>query len=216
MKKTKRILPLLLTTLLLGCVMLTGCGKKEVKAVESAQILFDLYIKQDTTNAEKIRLTKEEADSLVKKQNELLTTMTKKNFKNSGITVTDEELDSIVKQQLAAMSKVTPTIELVSEKDGISEVKIKSTYIDLVGADEKAVNDAIEKFENTNITNEKELLAQMTSEYVKNVINELNNIQVSADTKEETYKFKKDEKSKVWIPENMFEFGKGIGTLIQK
>ncbi|SFD35790.1 hypothetical protein [Clostridium uliginosum] len=216
MKKAKRILPLLLTTLLFSCVILTGCGKKEIKAVESAQILFDLYVKQDTTNVEKITLTKEEADSVIKVEKQAIKGLISNNFENYKVTITDEELDSIVEKQLTAMSKITPEIELVSEKDGISEVKVKSKYIDLVGADEKAVDDAIKKFKNSGITDETELLTKMKNEYLKNIINELDNIQVSEDTKEETYKFKKDKRSNVWIPKNLVEFELGICDLIQK
>ncbi|GAA0078641.1 hypothetical protein UT300005_30200 [Clostridium sp. CTA-5] len=190
--------------------MLTGCGSKGLTAVESAGILFDMYIKQDKSKAEKLPLKKEEIESILEQENKALKAKIKSNFTTAGLKISDEDLDKVCKAQLAAMAKVTSSIELVSEKDGISEVKVKSTYVDILGADNKAGEDAANVVEKSGITDQQELLNKVTTEYINNLINELNSLEPSTDTKEKTFKFKKDEKSKVYLPENIVEFSVGI------
>lgn len=213
MKKNKKILTLLLSILLVGGIMLTGCGSKGLTAVESAEMLFNLYVKQDTTKAEKLPLKKEELESFVQQQQKVLKSKTENEFKTYGLTISDEKLENICKAQLAAIAKVTPTVELVSEKDGTAEVKVKTTYLEFEKIDEKAADDAIAAYENSGITDEKELLNKMADEYVKNLIEGLNSATPSTDTAEKTFKFKKDKETKIYIPDNIVEFFVGIDEL---
>ncbi|MBW6409332.1 hypothetical protein [Clostridium weizhouense] len=213
MKKNKKILTLLLSILLVGGIMLTGCGDKGLTAVESAEMLFNLYVKQDTTKAEKLQLKKEELQSFVNQQEKALKSKIESEFKSYGLSISDEKLENICKAQLAAIAKVTPTIELVSEKDGEAEIKIKTTYLEFEKIDEKAADDAVAAYENSGITDEKELLNKMADQYVKNLIEGLNSSTPSTDTAEKTFKLKKDKETKIYIPDNIVEFFISIDEL---
>ncbi|MCY6369703.1 DUF5105 domain-containing protein [Clostridium ganghwense] len=209
MKKMKKSLVLLMSFLFIP-IMLIGCSSKpKVSPDETAKILFNFYIKGDQSGLEKIKMPKDVIDETAKLQKETYTTAIKNNFKVAGLTIKDEQVEQIYEARMEGLKKLTVTTETVSESDTEAQVKIKSTYFDTVALDKKAAQDAVEQVKKLKLTNQQEAKTKVTDAYIKNLVEAFKNVKPSADTKEKTFKFTIQEK--VWLPQNMIQFGSGIG-----
>ena len=213
MKKVKRSLVLILMSLLLIPTVLIGCSSKpKVGPDETAQILFNFYINGDDSGLSKITVTKDMAEETKKIQKEATITNIKNQFKAGGLTVKDEQLEEIYKVRSEAFKRLSATAEVVSKTDTTAEVKLKSKYFDEVALDEKAANDAVKQVEKLQIKDQKEILNKLTEQYINNLIEAYKKVQPAEGTKEKTFKFKAEKK--VWLAEDMKEFGTGIGTMV--
>lgn len=211
MKKMKRALVVVLSLVLIPMLMI-GCSlKPKVSADETAKILFDFYIKGDESGLSKIGVPKNIIDETVKLQKDTFSNMIKANFSAGKLTIKDEQIAEMYKWRSEALKKVTVTSEAVNKTDTYTEVKIKSTYINEGALDEKAVNDAIEAVKKLGLTNEKDATDKLTEAYINNLIKEYKEAKPSTETKEKTFKFTIQEK--VWMPENMSDFGTSISKL---
>ncbi|WP_315118395.1 DUF5105 domain-containing protein [uncultured Clostridium sp.] len=212
MKKGKKSLVLSLMLLVIS-IMVIGCSSKpKVAADETAKILFDFYIKGDQESLEKIKLSKDQIAEIAKIQKDETMKTLKNNFIVAGLKVSDDQINEIYTARASALKKLSAETEIVSENNESVDVKLKANYIDEVAIDEKAATDAVQEVEKLNITNQEEILNKLTDVYIKNLIKEYNNVQPSSDLKEQTFKF--DIKEKIWMPQDMDAFSKGIANLV--
>lgn len=198
MKKRKSII-LTLVTLILFCLTIMGCGDK-VTPKESAQILWNARLKQDISNIEKLGdIGKEWQEALeVSKKAEIQ--LLKTNIEASGVKYTDEQLELVYDVMMEACAKNIVTIEETAKEKDSAEVNVKCTYIDEAAINKKAVDNAIKSLQSLGITKQNELVKKATELYMENLIYEFKNAEVSSETVEQTFKFKKDENG-YWMPE---------------
>ncbi|WP_055666946.1 hypothetical protein [Desnuesiella massiliensis] len=212
MKKVKRSLLLILMSLLLIPTVLIGCSSKpKIGPDETAQILFDFYIKGDQSGLSKISINKDMADETKKIQKDATIKKIKDQFKAGGLTIKDDQVEELYKVRSEALKGLSATAEVVSKTDTTAEVKLKSKYIDEVALDEKAADDAVKQVEKLQLKDEKDALNKLTEQYIKNLVEAYKNVKPAEGTKEKTFKFKVQEK--IWLAEDMKEFGAGIAAI---
>ena len=209
--KNKKSIILTLITILLFSFVVIGCGEK-VSPKESAQILWDVKINGDVSGIEKLGGKDDDGQKLLDASKKAEMQLLKTNMTASGLKVSDEQLESIYSAILEACNKNSVTIEEVSKSGDSAEVKIKCTYIDEVAIDEKAADDAVNAVQNLGITNESELLKKGTELYIDNLINGLKNAEVSSDTVEKTFAFKKDGNG-YWMPDSPSDYITNIAKM---
>lgn len=203
MKKKKSIILMLVTVLLFSFAVI-GCGDK-ITPKESAQILWDVKLKGDVSGIEKLGGKDGDGQKLLDASKKSEMQLLKTNLTSSGLKATDEQLELVYNALMEACAKNTVTIEETSKSGDSAEVKIKCTYIDETAMDQKAADDAVKAAQGLGITNQSELLKKVTELYIENLVNEFKNAEVSSDTVEKTFTFKKD-KSGYWMPDSPSDF----------
>lgn len=209
--KNKKFTSLILVAMLALSLLVTGCGKK-ITSQESAQVLWDMNVKHDTSNVSKIGMKDEDAKKAIDNDMSKAKESLKTTFTQSQLKYTDAQLDDVCNALLTAYGKMTVKIDEVSNDGKKAQVKFNTTYIDLNAIDEKAANDALQKVQSSGITNQSEFMDKASEEYINNLVNALNNVTPSSDTKEKTYAFVKE--GNTWLPEDKTNFGTSLGQLI--
>ena len=219
MNKLKKIATLLLTTFMLSIAMV-GCGEK----IESPELVtesyYDLIVYGDTSKLESMGLGSDDVDTLKEEIQTQLKTQTKNNFTASGLKITDEQLENVVNAQKEAMKKISCTVEPVSSDKQTAVVTLKTNYLNITEADEKAANEAVKEAQSMGITSQKELLEKATELYINKLIDACKNIEPSSETVEKNMTLKlqsfdvNGKAKKMWAPENPVTFGNDIGTMV--
>lgn len=217
MKGIKKYLLVLVSLILTTSLFLVGCGdSNKVTPEQSAKAYYDLYVLQDSTEIEKLGLSKTEVETVVKAQKTATKNATKKNFTVNGLSITDDQLEAIYNSQMGMMKKLSLNTEVVSSDAETAKVKMTTTYVDFIAADTKAAEDTIEEAQAAGITD----LAKLSELYINHLVKNVDEIEVSTETKENTFDFKKqtvqsDGKDKeIWAPTDMTKFGTELGKMI--
>ncbi|AKA69778.1 DUF5105 domain-containing protein [Clostridium scatologenes] len=209
MKNLKRNLAICMSLLMIP-LMLMGC-KPKVGPDETAKTLVEFAIKGDQSGVSKIGVSQNEINDAVKAEKNGFLKEIKSTFTTQGLNITDAQVNAIYNAIMDDFKKVTVTAQVASQNDKTADVKLKSTYFDLEAISMKAAKAAIAEFENSGITDEKELKTKLTDSFVKNLITELKNTKPS-EAKEKTFKFVV--KDKVWLPENESKFFSDVAKLV--
>lgn len=207
----KKILALLITTLLTCNLFLSGCAKAIVEPDVSAKACFNLVI-GDLTAIEDLGVKKIGEKKLV----ELGMAETRKQLvdeaKAKGATLTDEEVNSYIQVIIDTLKKVNPTFEIVSQSEDSAQVKVTTNTINLAQASETGAKNV-----------PKDLMEDPKAYYpvfLEKVEIELSLLESNADIVEETFEFKKDstagifKKKEYWIPTDFESFTKKISDMI--
>lgn len=209
--RNNKFTALLLVTLLSLGLMFSGCSKK-VTAQESAQVLWDINVKYDTSNVSKLNAKEEEVQASLEKNKNQEKINLKNTYKAAGITVTDEQIDQIYTAVVEAVGKTTVKVEELSNDGQAAEIKYITTYIDEAALDKKASDEAFSNVQALNINSQKEAMEKLSEVYIDNLLNELKNVTISGETKEKVYKFVK--KDNIWLPEDQEKFAEDITKLV--
>lgn len=216
MKRLKKLLGVALVGVISASFLLIGCGKEEVKAADTAKAFYNLYVLSDPAAIKEIGLSDEEVKTVMDTQANASKLSTKKNFTSGQLPITNEQLDSLYNAQMEAFKKLTVTIEETEKSGDTISIKITTKYIDLMDADTKAWEATQQEVEKSNITDS----TKISELYVKNIIANFEKAEISADTKEDTFKFTKQkvtmggEIKDIWMPTDMSAFGASLGKMI--
>jgi membrane-bound lytic murein transglycosylase len=220
MKRLKKIIAIFSMSVLTTGLILTGCGQKIDPPEVTAEAFYNLYVLGDASKIENMGVEKSEYENTIEAERTAIKTATRTNFSKGGFTVSEDQLNRIADAQLASLKKLTPKIETSSTTDDTATVKIATTYVDIKSADTKAANDAQSEVIAMQLTSETEARKKFLDIYVNKIVENMNALQPSADTKEQTFTFKKQKfdvsgKAKdVWVPSDMTAFGTSIGKMI--
>ncbi|MDS0525020.1 hypothetical protein NNC19_04950 [Clostridium sp. SHJSY1] len=217
----KKLIVMLSVLIISIGLVLTGCGKTKIDPPEvTAEAFYDIYVLGDSTKIEKLGVEKSEYESIVETERNAIISAIKNNFTIGGFTISNDQLNRIADAELAALKKLTPKIETTSTSKETASVKIATTYADVVTADQKAANDALAEVKAMGLTSESEARTKFVEIYVNKIVENVNAIEPSADTKEKTFTFKIEKfnvggKAKdIWIPSDMTSFGTDLGKMI--
>ncbi|PRR84059.1 DUF5105 domain-containing protein [Clostridium vincentii] len=219
MKKSKKLMAVLMTAILGSALLLTGCGGKIATADVTAKAFYNLYILGDSTEIEKIALTNDESNQILDKLKSTSQDATKNLITSGGLQISDEQLDSIYNAEMEALKKLTVTTEIVSAEKDNATIKLTTTYIDLLTIDTKAAEEAANEANAMSLTDQTELNNKIVELYVNNLIEGFKAAQPSIETKEATFECQKqvyivDGKNKdVWFPVDMETFGGNIAKM---
>lgn len=216
MKKSKKIISILFVLICLGGV-LTACGKPKPTAVDSGKFFYNFLVKHDKTDIDKFGIKEDEADNILKIQTDATKNQTRMNFTKAGMLVSDEKLDKITEAQYSALKSLDVTVESGSENGDQATIKMTTPYIDFTAIDTKAANDAQSSIKALGLTNQKEAIDKFKDQYIENLTNGLKEAKPSSDTNTGTYKFEKDSKSGLWIPDmDEKAFGEQLIKLVEQ
>ncbi|MDS0524572.1 hypothetical protein NNC19_02705 [Clostridium sp. SHJSY1] len=214
----KKIIAMFSVTILTAGLVLTGCGEKMSSPEETAQAFYDLYVLGDSSKLEKMGVDKAEYESTIEEEKAGFKAATSSVFSN--FTLSEDQLNKIVDAEMGALKKLKAKIETTSTTEDTATVKMSSTNVDISSAFNKALEDARTEVTGMDLKTQEEADTKLVEISVNKIIENLNKLEPSTDTKEETFTFKKEQltvsgKSKdFWIPEDMTKFGTDLGSII--
>ena len=193
-------------------VFLTACSNSEHNAAEAVLSIYNLYIKEETSDVFKLGMTEERALLTLSNYNNALIQNLQNTMNSVGLVVEDTIIEEIILARKSALKTMLATCEITSIKDEKATVKLKTSYFDETTLNEKAAKDAIEKAQKADTSNQKNLLDTIASYYTQNLIdaylavtpsNELKELEINCVLSGNT-----------WIPEDMTYFGNELGLII--
>ncbi len=204
-----------LSSLLIICMTmltLTGCSKPALAPEESIMALYDLYILENSAGVLELGMSEEDVTKVLTSYSQALTDSLTANITSAGLTMEETEIAEIVEARKAALKTMTATCELVSSGEESAVVLLKTTYFDEKALDEKAANNALIASQESDSTDETELLSIATKAYAQNLIDGYLAVTPSSDYKEIVIDC--TFKDNVWLPSDMSAFGKDLGIAI--
>ncbi|PRR84058.1 hypothetical protein [Clostridium vincentii] len=220
MKKSKKLITVLMTAILGSALFLTGCAGKPAAADVTVKAFYNLYILGDSTDIEKIALTKEEVAEKFEEVKTLTQSEIKANFAAGGLSISDDQLDAIYNSEMEALKKLTVTTEIVSEDDEKATVKLTTTYFDITAIDIKAATETSDEVSAMQLTSQSELDNKIVEIYSNKLVEGFKSAEPSTETKEEYFECVKttysvNGKNKdIYTPEDMEKFTTDINMMV--
>lgn len=211
MRSIKKSIGMLVILLLIPAVLI-GCGGPKITADESAKILFNFFVKSDKSDVAKITSNQKDIDKAAKSEKDEFNKLFKDSFVKENLIINDDECNRIYTAYKNALKKVTVTSKKVSEESKTATVSIKTTYIDLPSIAQKAQEDTLTKVKAMQLTDVIKVREQFVKTYINELEQELNAAKPGTATKEKTFKFVLKDNN--WLPEDSFDYGKQIGTMV--
>lgn len=215
MKKIMKSSILCIVMLLSLSLIFLGCSKKTIPIEQTTKAFYDLVILQDSTEFKKLGASDEEIASIAEMQKKSMNEATKDGFVQAGLPITDEQLDEIYKVQIEALRKLKPTIEVVSSDKEISQVKISTTYVNMVEASTKAGEDTVSEVQSKQISD----MNKVSEIFIKKIIENINALTPSTDVKSNTFELEKvlmkfgNKTEEVWAPKDSTSFGNDLANM---
>lgn len=211
MRSIKKSIGMLVVLLLIPAVLI-GCGGPKVKSDESAKILFNFFIKSDKSGVSKITSDQSAINKAEKAEKDEFNKEFKDGLLKQNLIINDDQCNRVYTAYKNALKNVTVTSKIASETSKESTVSIKTNYIDLPAIAQKAQNDALAKVKAMQLTDVIKVREEFAKAYVDELEKDLNAAKPGAETKEKTFKFVLKDNN--WLPEDSFDYGKQIGTMV--
>lgn len=211
MRSIKKSIGILVALLLIPAVLI-GCGGPKVKADESAKILFNFFVKSDKGGLSKITSDQSTIDKAEKSEKDQFNKQFKDGLLKQNLIINDDQCNRVYTAYKNALKNITVTSKVASEDSKTSTVSIKTNYIDLPAIAQKAQNDALAKVKAMQLTDVLKLRSEFAKAYIDELEKDLNAAKPGTVTKEKTFKFVLKDNN--WLPEDSFDYGKQIGSMV--
>lgn len=138
---------------------LVSCKKKEVITPEqSLEVYLDIFIKRSDANIDKIGLSKEQFEYLLKARDKGL----EEGMSNTGEVVIDEETERLVLDSInTALTKIEYTVLDADINEYVSYVNVEINSIDFEVIIEETQNEIIDNLDKYMELNEDELMKEI-------------------------------------------------------
>ena len=183
---------------------------ESISPEDSAKIFWNLVINEDSSGMEQLGYSKAFGDKIVDKMNKTDFKTLKNQFNQSDASFSDDQIQGVLDAIRGAMRKNSVNFEQVSKTDSSSQVKVSSTSIDF----NSIVNEAVSKTRNQILSNRISDKQKAIQIYYQNVIDLINNKQVSSTTNENTFNFNKT--ADLWLPADMNSYSQSIVEMNMK
>ncbi|MBN7573146.1 DUF5105 domain-containing protein [Clostridium sp. 2-1] len=184
--------------------------EESISPKESAEVLWNLVIKEDSSGMEKLGYSKAFGERIIKNINKNDFKTFKKESGQSGISLSDDQLQGMITALRSAISKNSVNFEEVSKTDNSAQVKVSSTFIDRDQISKDAVNITTSQALSNGIRDKQKL----TEAYVANLIDSINKGQISSTTAENTFSFTKV--GNIWLPSDTTNYTESISKMVMK
>jgi len=211
MRSIKKSIGILVVLLLIPAVLI-GCGGPKIKSDESAKILFNFFIKSDKSGVSKITSDQSTIDKAEKAEKDEFNKEFKDGLLKQNFIINDDQCNRVYTAYKNALKNITMTSKVSSEASKESTVSIKTNYIDLPAVAQKAQNDALAKVKAMQLTDTIKIREEFAKAYIDELEKDLNAAKPGTATKEKTFKFVLKDNN--WLPEDSFDYGKQIGTMV--
>lgn len=183
---------------------------ESISPKESAEVFWNLVIKQDSSGMEKLGYSKAFGDRIIKNINKNDFKSFKNKFNQGEISLSDDQIQKIIDALKSALSKNSVSFEEVSKTDNSAQVKVSSTSINIDSIFSEALSNTKSQILSNRIS-DKQKAYQI---YITNLIDTINKAQVSSATNEKTFNFTKVEN--IWMPSNVTSYSEGIVNMSAK
>lgn len=195
--------------MLLGIGLFTGCTEK-LSADETANLLYNFYIKEDISEISKLGIEEVKATEII--TNSITNFREELSNALKGVALEEEvevqidnnKVEEIIDLRRGLEKQLKADIEIVTtEKDTIT-LQINTSYFDEVAIYNRAQEGLNEKMEKVEITDKDEFIQKCIDTYTEEIIKAYKEAEISTDTTAMTFLFKKIDG--VWKPENEQQF----------
>lgn len=195
MKILKKILSVTIAAGMMS-VMMLGCGSPKITPEESAKITFDVVLKSDKSQIDKINMSEDEYDQIRTTMEESLV----KQLTSTSINLTDEEMEELKQNVLEGISKINYEIgEAEIDKD-TAKVNVNIKGINVTELSKQLQSKLMEE------VNADPSLAQDQDKLMKESFKLTGQLFKDAplveDGKDVEFTFTKDNKENIWVPED--------------
>lgn len=211
MRSIKKSIGILVALLLIPAVLI-GCGGPKIKADESAKILFNFFVKSDKSGVSKITSDQSTIDKAEKSEKDEFNKQFKDGLLKQNLIVNDDQCNRVYTAYKNTLKNITVTSKVASEDSKSSTVSVKTNYIDLPAIAQKAQNDALAKVKAMQLTDILKVRQEFAKAYIDELEKDLNAAKPGTATKEKTFKFVLKDNN--WLPEDSFDYGKQIGSMV--
>ena len=197
-----------LSIFLLLCIIsifLTACSTEQNNAAEAVLSIYNLYIKEETSDVLKLGITEELALYTLSNHNDSLIQNLQDTINSAGLTVEDATIEEIIVARKSALKTMLATCEITSVKDKTATVKLKTSYFDEATLTKQATEDAIKKAKASDASSEETLLELATKYYTQNLIDSYLAVTPSDEMKELEVNCVLSRN--IWVPKDMASFG---------
>lgn len=188
-------------------VVVAGCGGPKVSPEESAKIFGEMAGRFDFTNADKIKMPKQEQEKTKKAAKDAAKGMVQMLFTSFKIPMTDEQVNRILEAQFEMQKKVEIQTELISKADKESMVKISVSSIDMKKF-EKTIEASVMK--NAEGMDERQFKAKGGEIITAALIEGYNTAEFLPEKSAFETKCIIDEKLNIWRPEDEVNFALNV------
>ncbi len=193
-------------------IFLTACSTEQNNAAEAVLSIYNLYIKEETSDVLKLGITEEHALHTLSNHNDTLIKNLQDTMTSAGLTVEDATIEEIILARKSALKAMLATCEITSIENEKTTVKLKTSYFDEATLNQKATEDAIKKAKKSDASSQKKLLELATKYYTQNLIDAYLAVTPSEEMKE--LEINCVLSGNTWIPEDMTSFGTELGLII--
>lgn len=181
--------------------------EESISPKESAEVFWNLVIKEDSSGMEKLGYSKEFGDRIIKNMNKNDLKSFKSEFNQAGASLSDDQIQGIITALRSAISKNSANFEEVSKANNLAQVKISSTSISMNSIINDALNTTQSQILSNGITDKQKAMEM----YGTNLIDSINKTQVSSTSSSETFSFTKI--GDIWMPSNITDYTESLGNM---
>lgn len=182
-------------------------NEESISPKESAEVFWNLVIKEDSSGMEKLGYSKAFGDRIIKGMNKTDFNDFKKQFSKLGVSLSDIQIQSILDSLRNGMSKTSATFEEVSKANNTAQVKVTSTSLNLNSIVNQVGTTTKNQVISGRITDKQKIM----DAFAANLINAINNAQITSDSKSNSFSFTKI--GDLWIPSNTKKYVETIGEM---
>lgn len=193
-------------------MFLTACSTEQNNAAEAVLSIYNLYIKEETSDVLKLGITEERVLHTLSNHNDTLIQNLQSTMNSAGLMVEDATIEQIILARKSALKTMLATCEITSIEDKKTIVKLKTSYFDEATLNKKAADDAIKKAKKSDASSQKKLLELATKYYTQNLIDAYLAVTPSEEMKELEVNCVLS--GNTWFPEDMTSFGTELGLII--
>ncbi len=197
---------------ILCMIFFTSCNEPKKNAADSIKAIYELYILDDTEGITALGMAEEDINAARKTYDESLRETIRAKFSASGQEIEEAVLDELCEARKEALSKMSATVEIVSEAHGKATVVVHTTYFDEIGLDADAFYDAREIAQQNTFPSVKEQQVFLMGIYSQNLIEAYQNVSPSEKTTDITVECVVQDHT--WVPANMSSFGSDLALAI--
>lgn len=204
----------IIVSLMFSILIISGCSQNNnsFTAKECATVYYEVNIKHDITNVNKINLSENEGQASIQKEIKEAKASLRDTFEESQMKFTDAQLEDVCTALISAYKKTNVTIKELSNNGKKAEIQFESTYFDLSLLNENASNKTLDAIVASGLTDQNEIIEKFSEVYINNLIYEFQNAAINSDTKTKNIMFQK--KGNIWVPEDENNFGIDLGKLV--
>lgn len=203
---------------LICVVAFAGCGGKSITADQYVSTMYKLIVNGDTKAAKNIGITDKEIKTFESEREKAVkegTESINKSFKEQCNAEVEEALiTTYFDEYFKALAKLSCTAEIASQDGNTVNVKLTSTYLDMVSLTDAAMETAKNNVKAADYSADMDYKKAVLTEYIKALTENMKNFTPGSEKQSTTVTIKKVNKN--WTYADANTFSQALTTLAVK